>query len=755
MTIPDKSRYIVGYSDQISVAPGDKINFMVSAEGARRYKVDIVRTICGDRNPEGPGFKEKVVRTPVSGKSFAARKQPTYPGSYVRVAPSAAVDQLTSFTLQAMIWPTTPGKGMQSIISKRSMTDRGGFGLVIDDQGAIALGLGDGKGRAELITSGKPLVARHWYFVAASYDAKTKQVCVYQEPLIEYPRVDTTAAVREKSRLASVGGASAPLMMAAWHERQSKSRVIAGGLFNGKIDSPRLAARALGRTEMEALKQRTVPTGLRAATVAAWDFSRETSTTRVVDTSANGIHGEVVNMPARAMTGYNWTGRETSWRSAPDQYGAIHFHDDDLYDCGWDVDFSLTIPKSMRSGIYAARVTAGDLVDRIAFFVRPPPGTATAKIAVLMSTACYMAYGNINALYWRNAELLIGRLIILRPDNFVMDYHPEWAASLYDMHTDQSGVCYSSRLRPLLNMKPTASSAWGGHGSSLREFNADTRLIDWLEAKGFEHDIITDEDLHYEGLELLDRYKVVITCSHPEYYSTNMWEAVRTYTDRGGRLMYLGGNGFYWRIAYHETLPGVIEVRRGGPAIRAWAAEPGEIHHSFDGHHGGLWRNQGRAPQSIAGVGFVSEGFDRGAYYLRSPDSNNPRARFIFEGISEDEPIGNFGLEGGGAASIEIDRADTRLGTPPHALVVASSVDHTESYLLVTEEVDIMVPNVQGDNNEAIRADIVFYETPNGGAVFTTGSIGWTGSLSHNKNSNNVSRMTANVLARFVNDKPL
>jgi hypothetical protein len=27
--------------------------------------------------------------------------------------------------------------------------------------------------------------------------------------------------------------------------------------------------------------------------------------------------------------------------------------------------------------------------------------------------------------------------------------------------------------------------------------------------------------------------------------------------------MYLGGNGFYWRIAYHRTEPHAIEMRRG------------------------------------------------------------------------------------------------------------------------------------------------------------------------------------------------
>ena len=28
------------------------------------------------------------------------------------------------------------------------------------------------------------------------------------------------------------------------------------------------------------------------------------------------------------------------------------------------------------------------------------------------------------------------------------------------------------------------------------------------------------------------------------------------YLARGGRLIYLGGNGFYWRTAFHDTCPG-------------------------------------------------------------------------------------------------------------------------------------------------------------------------------------------------------
>ena len=50
---------------------------------------------------------------------------------------------------------------------------------------------------------------------------------------------------------------------------------------------------------------------------------------------------------------------------------------------------------------------------------------------------------------------------------------------------------------------------------------------------------------------------------------------------------------------------------------------------------------------------------------------------------------------------------------------------------------------------------MVFYPTTNGGGVFSTSSIAWPGSLAHNKYKNNVSRITRNVLDRFIGNKPL
>jgi len=49
-----------------------------------------------------------------------------------------------------------------------------------------------------------------------------------------------------------------------------------------------------------------------------------------------------------------------------------------------------------------------------------------------------------------------------------------------------------------------------------------------------------------------------------------------------------------------------------------------------------------------------------------------------------------------------------------------------------------------------IHADMTYFETPNDGAVFSVGSICWCGSLSHNNYDNNVSRITENVLRKFM-----
>jgi N,N-dimethylformamidase len=489
--------------------------------------------------------------------------------------------------------------------------------------------------------------------------------------------------------------------------------------------------------------------------VAAWDFAHGIETTAVRDCSANRHDGETHNLPTRAVKGHNWSGSEMNWRRAPEQYAAIHFHHDDLYDAGWQPTFTLEVPADWRSGFYAARIRCGAQEEYIPFFVVPQPGKATSKLAFLVPTASYMAYANEHLFMSGETVTGMGRLVVFDERDLFMNEHREIGLSLYDYHADGSGVCYSSRLRPIVNMRPKYQFAGGLLGSNLHQYNGDTHIVDWLETMGHDFDVITDEDLHDGGMDLLSEYRVVMTGTHPEYYSTAMLDGLRAFTHQGGRLMYMGGNGFYWRIAFHHDKPGVIEVRRAEGGVRSWIAEAGEYYHSFNGEYGGMWLRQGRPPQALCGVGFTAQGFDIAAPYHRLPDSFDDRAAFMFDGIDDEALIGDSGLLGGAAGGFELDRADPKHGTPPNALVVATTMGrHTDTYLLVPEELHYTAANVTGTTSPMVRADMVFYETPNGGAVFSTGSIAFAGALSPDDYKNNASRVVDNVLKRFLDEAP-
>ena len=62
----------------------------------------------------------------------------------------------------------------------------------------------------------------------------------------------------------------------------------------------------------------------------------------------------------------------------------------------------------------------------------------------------------------------------------------------------------------------------------------------------------------------------------------------------------------------------------------------------------------------------------------------------------------------------------------------------------------MVLPGHGGEDDLRVRSDITLLQAPNGGAVFSVGSINWSGSLLTNGGDNNVSRITGNVLRRFA-----
>ena len=740
---------LIGYTDRLSVAPGEQIRFMVSTD-LPSYNTSLVRLIHGDENPAGPGFKEEQVASALDGQ-HVGRKQVALAGSYVVVPDHSVLSRLTSFTLQAWIWPTTPLAGEEQGLLSKWSTDGVGMCLAIGKQGELELWLG-GSGAATRISTGHAMRAREWYFVAAAFDNETGRVRLIQVPASIWPSDLSSISVDKEVHTRVACNNNCPLLMAASNlEPAPSARYTAQGLFNGKIDSPRLFSRALETGEIDLLRQDYPPTEVSGSDlVASWDLWLDPSSSKITDTGPHRLHGATVNMPVRAATGHNWAATEFDHKYAAHQYGAIHFHEDDLEDAGWDPSFELTVPDGLRSGVYAARLRGEGQEDHIPFFVRLPRGSAKASILYLAPTFTYMAYANdrMDAAHELIADMPAGKFR-LDPRDLDLAEHPEYAMSLYDRHADDSGCCYSSRLRPIVNMRPKYRHVLA---QGPRHFSADLYLIDWLEQKNFSYDVATDENLHHERQDLLANYKVILTGTHPEYWTAPMLEALEEFLAGGGRLIYLGGNGFFWVTSVDPERPHVVEVRRGLAGTRAWDSLPGECYHSTTGELGGLWRHRGKPPNQIAGIGFTAQGWrDPAPGYTRQPGSFDERAAFIFEGLSADETIGDFGLVFGGAAGDELDRIDYGLGTPHHTLLLASSEGHGPSISPVIEDYLQLSANLFANSTANVRADMVYFETPNNGAVFSVGSMCWCASLSHNDYDNNVSRITENVLNAFSN----
>ncbi|MFI0421114.1 N,N-dimethylformamidase beta subunit family domain-containing protein [Spongiactinospora sp. 9N601] len=726
---------LLGYVDRLSVAAGEEIRLMVSATAD--YQVELLRLVHGAEDARGPGVRQEVVDLPIGARKGSVQPLPS--GSYLRAPAHPALDA-DAFTVTAWIMPTLPANGEpRAIVARRDIGERRGWalGLTGDDHLAVWAGPGD----APVAVTDRPIPVGRWTFVAAAFGPDG--VTLTQVPAPEWPVGSWRASARREGPVEYAAAGVEPLV-AAWRaggsaESQFDDRAAAH--FNGRIDRPALYA---GAATPEALATAD-PDRFGLPELVRWRPGQSPHGTRVPDDGPHALHAEAVNTPSRGVPGANWTGGEIDFRLAPGEYDALHFHDDDLTDAGWDASVVLRLPAALRSGVYAFRLRAGEDELRVPFFVRPARGSSTERVAVLIPTFTYLAYaGSHSSIEKAGPEGL---------DYPVTPQHV-WAAehklcSLYDLHRDGSGCYYASRLRPLTTLTPDYSGPFG-----LWNLSADLCLIDWLEHEGIGYDVVCDDDLHTEGVAALSEYDVVLTGSHPEYYTRAMLDAHESYLAAGGRMMYLGGNGFYWVTGVAPDQPHVIEIRRGHTGTRGWEVPPGETHLSTTGEAGGLWRHRGRAPQRHVGVGFTSQGGrGHGRPYHAAPGSRDERAAFALAGV--DGPIDADALVGHGAAGMEIDRADPALGTPPHTLVLATADGFPDSFQHAIEEVLTANSRQSASVEPRVRADMVLLEHPFGGAVFSTGSIAWCTALGLDGYANPVAKVTGNVLRRFLDPAPL
>jgi N,N-dimethylformamidase len=704
---PVPGRSLEGYLQEVSMVAGESISVMLSG-GPDPWEIEVARLIHGDPNPIGPGVREQVMDWGrVTGSRLS--RQPLDLGSFLEVPADNIPIPPGDLSISIWVYPTLLNRLWQSLAARWAPGELS-FGLFLGGHHTLAAAFSHDGVSAEWATGRNYLWPGTWQLIVVSYSSETGEVRVHV-----YVRDEADPATSRKFiRPGPLHQSRAPLLFGALPGDEPGRH---WAHLNGKIASPAIFGVVLGQEAISALARGADASDV-GPVVAAWDLSQDVSSARVVDTGPARAHALAVNAPGRAVTGPQWRGQGGSlYTDTPRAYDAVYLHDDDLADARWTQTALIRVPATARSGIYAVRCRTGS--DAVTMPVVIRPTEPASRICFLVPTYTWQAYASNRARH-----------------SFTEDGVLDRALCLYDVHTDGSIVNYCTRRKPTRSGDPSAGLQWGAHCLA-----ANLYLIDWLEQKGFAYEVTTDENLHAQGQAALDKYSCVILGSHPEYWTLPMLEAFRSYITGGGRALYLGGNGLYWVTSVDTGHPFIIEVRKSGDGDYEdnWSRPaPGELQHSTTLETGGLWSRRAWPPRGLVGVEMAATVVRDAAGqwgYLRTPQSRTPPYDFIFEGVA-DEVIGDFGLNLGTAAGYEMDAVQDWPWGQAHTVLLARA---TSEHFIPHRRLPA-----------AAAADLALTTWPGGGAVFAAGAVTWTGSLSHAGYANNVSKITENVIKRFL-----
>jgi hypothetical protein len=311
----------------------------------------------------------------------------------------------------------------------------------------------------------------------------------------------------------------------------------------------------------------------------------------------------------------------------------------------------IRVASDWPSGLYFARVAAPGRVG-FAPFVVAPRRFGEHPVAIVLPTRTWQAY------------------------NFRDDDHDGDGDTWYATW----GHLQARLGRPYLNR---------GVPPHYRSY--DLRFLRWLDRSGLQVDVLSQAELDgTSGVKLARAYDLIVFPGHHEYVTQGEYDAVESYRDRGGNLMFLSANNFFWRIDLEGRT--MTRVRK--------------------------WRELGRPEASLLGVQYIANdmGEHRGPWLVRSAAAR----QWIFAGIKlrDGNEFSNAG--------IEIDAVAP--SSPKGTRILAS------------------IPNLLGPG---LTAHMTYYETAAGAKVFSAGAFTLAGSM----RQATVQRLVQNLWRRMVGEE--
>jgi hypothetical protein len=347
------------------------------------------------------------------------------------------------------------------------------------------------------------------------------------------------------------------------------------------------------------------------------------------------------------------------------------------------------------------------------------PAAPAARIAVLASTNTWNAYNNFGGRSnYINASRLPDRPVVNARLELERYQQPSAFGTWRPIDEEYAPLSFE-RPEPhnhLLDQGEVTGPVSGR--VQCGQAPGEWRLLGWLEREGYGYDLYAEAQLH-DGVLPLDAYRVLILSVHPEYWTREMYRKVKDWVfERGGRLMYLGGNGLNCEVTLHPdgTMRCLTHVNSLAGEMGGHSLENPEVEYESRLHR------TLESEANLLGVVCSSEGLMTAAPYRVCEESH---WTFDGTGLRNGDLFGANTLHErvpGGASGHETDKRSA--SSPRNTVLLA-----------------------QGINPDRGGAEMVYHEPENGGAVFSAGSITWVPALFPDER---VSRITRNVLDRFL-----
>ena len=373
----------------------------------------------------------------------------------------------------------------------------------------------------------------------------------------------------------------------------------------------------------------------------------------------------------------------------------------------------VTAPE--ESGLYYFHVET-DSGKFLSFPWVVAPKAPQAKIAVIASTNTWNAYNNfggrsnyINPTHLPKQPTINARLDLSRYTGKL---------SIWNTPDEHYAPLSFDRPEPFSHIPKDVQATDPIRGrQACHLVETEWRLLAWLEREGLSYDVYSDYQVH-SGQFDIDAYKAIIISTHPEYWSKDAYLRVKQWVfEGGGKLLYLGGNGIDCEVEFLNAATMRCKTWLPNPTGALEFIEP-ETGKRFECR----FHHKVESPAELLGVVFTEAGCATSAPFRAAESSH-----WIFEGtkLKNGDVFGQASLHErcpGGASGHETDKLTP--SSPKNAVVLA-----------------------RGMNINNGGAEMVFFDTKSGGAVFSVGSITWPASILVD---DSVSKITRNVLERFL-----